>query len=409
MKKLKKTSITLAFLLLFALSGIYLASFGIAFSYDEHGEIKNSYRGSNGKARWISSNGQSYLEIYSKDYYQLGYLTGQYLVQQILLLHNILNSMMQQYNIPQEQALYIAKMYEVYIPECYKEEMQGIADSIELLSYDDILLQICFLDAFYGQIIPQMTGLGITPIKIVGCTAIASKNKGNSITLGQSMDFGYIFKDTLSFVKYKVKGKPTVFALKMGAMQLPLGKNRRVSSTITLVQTVVQGEINIPTMIKGKMAIENSKTAKEFQDIMTSSGFCSSWNWIIGDRYGNIFATESIPSSYIENLPTEFTVRTNTYLSPYFKPYLLNSEYSIKRQNKAEQLTLEAVDDSVLSLNEFMEILSYNDGTDSSICRYPNPLNPTDTATLAFFGAKKRHGYFGLGNPVEDSWGILPI
>ena len=343
MKKIKKTSIILAFLLLFALSGTYLASFGNAFRYDEYGEIKTSYSKSSGRTRWRSSNDQSYLEIYARDYYQLGYLTGQHLAQQIVLLTNILMSMMQQYNIPQEQALYIAKMYDVHVPECYKEEMQGIADSIEILSYDDILLQVCFLDIFYGQIVPQMTGLGITPIKIVGCTAIASKNRGNSITLGQSMDFGYIFKDTLSYVKYKVKGKPTVFALKMGAMQLPVCKNRRVSSTITLVQTVVQGEINIPIMIKGKMAIENSKTALEFQDIMTSNGFCSSWNWIVGDRYGNLIATESIPISYVENLPTQFVVRTNTYLSPFFKPYLLNPVYSINRQNKAEELTLEAL------------------------------------------------------------------
>jgi len=364
-------------------------------------------------AEWRESNGQRYLYLGCSDYYNLGVLKAQHLAKQYITFDYVLKGMIQNLNIPIEYCYELANAYNQYIPKRYQRETQGIADTIPNLSYEDILFAEALFDGFYGQIIPSMIGVNIPPLHVGGCTVIASKNGDNSISIGQTMDLSYFFKDTINFVLYKVKNRNPTFAMNIGACHL-IGTTKKITSVLNLIETVVTGEICMPTSIKRRIALETSKNAFEYQQIMINNGFGSSWNWLIGDKYNNLIACESIPAVYDEEVINdgEFVVKSNTYHTEEYIPYLINPSYSIERQAKAEELTSIAMNDGIITLEElFGDILSFRDGTDASITRMPgdDPNNPLMTCTLAFFGKKGKDGIFGIGNPLESNWGEIPI
>ena len=396
------TNSKLLFILTFlSLSGILITS-SMACSKDYYKPY----------AEWRESNGQPYLYARSPDYYTLGVLKAQYLSQQYITFDYALKGMIQNFGIPLDYAYYLASLYDEFIPSDYQNEMQGIADTLPL-TYYDVLLQKSLFDGFYGQIIPDMTGLNISPIHLGGCTVVASKNADGSITIGQNMDLSYFFKDTINFVLYKIRGKRPVFTMNMGASHL-VGKTKKVTAVLNLVETVIHGEISMPTSIKRRMALENSRTAFGYQRRMRTNGFASSWNWLIGDKYENLISCESIPSVYNDHILTEgeVVVKSNTFKTEEYKPYLLNPTYSLERQAKAEELSLNAMNDGILTLDElFGDILSYSDNTEASITRIPsdNPNDPILTSTVAFIGIQGNEGKFGIGNPLESNWGVIPL
>ncbi len=395
--KLKKKSIVLIFLTVSMFSGIIMT---------------NSLAKTN-FMRWCETNDQSYVDVRVPDYYSLGVLKAQYCDQQIIKLDYAIKGLIQTLGIPLDYCYHLASLYNAQIPQDYKNELQGIADSIPTLTYYDVVLQVCLFDGFYGQIIPSKTGVNIPPIHLGGCTVVASKNTDETITIGQNMDLSYYFKDTLYFIKYKIKGKQPVFAMYMGACHL-VGITKKVSSVLNLIETVVHGEICMPTSIKRRLSLESSKNAFEYQEIMINNGFASSWNWLIGDKYNNLIACESIPAVYNDQILScgEAIVKSNTYKTPEYIPYLLKPSYSLERQAKAEDLTSKAMNDGILTLDElFGDVLSFRDGTDASITRLPgdNSNDPIITSTIAFMGLKGKDGRFGVGNPLESSWGVIPL
>ena len=360
-----------------------------------------------GFAQWRNSNGQAYLLINARDYYSLGYLTGKGLVNQISTMDVIIKSLISSYGFNLQEILYYAQIYDLFIPMEYKNEMQGMAD-VTSLSYLEILLQVVFLDLYYGILIPAQIGID----GVGACTALAIKNTKWHATIGQNMDFGLLFLPTLAYVKYTVMGKQAVFSLRMGASTLAIGKNKRVSSTLTLVQAWKMANFGTPTGIKAQIAFENCKSASEFFEVMTTS-YCASWNYIISDFKGNVIAAETLPDSAIAKSLKfgETAVRTNTYISGALKMFLIDPTYSIPRQMKAEEL-LKTKQESkwIVREKDLIDILCFHDGTDASICRFPNPVDPTYVCTEAFFvSSGVRKGYFGIGNPIQSTWGRIPI
>ena len=395
--RLKKKSVILIFFTITMFSGFFMTNSLAKPNFVELCETSN----------------QSYIDVKVPDYYSLGVLKAQYCGQQIMTFDYSLKGLIQTLGIPLDYCYYLANLYNEHIPEDYKNEIQGIADTLPNLSYYDIVLQICLFDGFYGQIIPSQTGLNILPIHIGGCTVVASKNADGTITIGQNMDLSYYFKDTIYFMKYKIKGKQPVFAMYMGACHL-VGTTKKVSAVLNLIETVVHGEISMPTSIKRRLSLETSKNAFEYQETMINNGFASSWNWLVGDKYNNLIACESIPAVYNEQVLSygEAIVKSNTYKTAEYVPFLLNPSYSLERQIKAEELTSNAMNDNILTLDELLgKILSFRDGTDASITRMPgdNPSDPIITSTVAFMGIKGKDGRFGIGNPLDNTWGVIPL
>jgi hypothetical protein len=406
MRKYNKTILGLSTLLILIMM-VGINSVTACEDYGDNRDIRITSSKTKGFAKWKSSKGQSYLLVNAQDYYSLGYLTGKGLIDQILTMDAIIKSLVSSYGFNLQEILYYAQIYDLFIPTDYKDEMQGMADAT-MLYYSDILLQIVFLDLYYGILIPTQIGLD----GVGACTALVIKNTKWHVTIGQNMDFGLAFLPTLSYVKHIVMGKQVVFSLRMGASTLAIGKNKKVSSTLTLVQSWKIANFGIPTGIKARIAFESCKSASKFFEIMTSS-YCASWNYIISDYKGNVIASETLPDSFIiQNLKFgEIAVRTNTYISEELKLFLIDPTYSIARQMKAEDL-LKVKEESkwIVRERDLMTILSYNDGTDASICRFPDPADPNYICTEAFFVSSGiRRGYFGIGNPIQCSWGRIPI
>ncbi len=407
MIKIKKESI-FAILLAFGISTILIIEPVSACSNKK--EIYNNFK-------WVESNGQLYLDIRATDYYSLGQLEGSQLNSQILGLKVSIQALFANYGIPYEYLIQLAYLYENYVPEEYIEEMTGIADVLKPynITYSDILLQNCFIDIYYGQLVPQMSGNPLPPLEMA-CTAIASKNKDNSITIGQNFDFSSFLHPTLSFVRHQIKGKPVIFSLRMGAMLgLPVGKNSNgVYSTITVIKTIVMGSIGIPSTSRTRMAFEKSKKASDFYEILWGENIPTSFNSILADKKNNAIGSENIPnlSSIKEITTAEYLIRTNTYITEEFKPYLLDPSYSIERHQKAIELVDKYFNDDSLTLKELILILRYEDGTNASITR-AGSTNPEDPQTGAFISFKSwrsfSFGVFGLGNPVDNSLGIVPF
>ena len=406
MRKFNKTILGLSALLIVVMM-VGINSVTACEDYGDNRDITIISSRARGFAKWKSSNCQSYLLVNAQDYYSLGYLTGKGLMDQILTMDAIIKSLISSYGFNLQEIQYYAQIYDLFIPTEYKDEMQGMADAT-MLSYLDILLQIVFLDLYYGILIPTQIGLD----SVGACTALLIKNTKWHVTIGQNMDFGLIFLPTLSYVKHTVMGKQAVFSLRMGASTLAIGKNKRVSCTQTLVQTWKMANFGTPTGIKARIAFENCKSASKFFQVMTSS-YCASWNYIISDFKGNVVATETLPDSFIiQSLKFGDTaVRTNTYISEELKVFLIDPTYSVSRQIKAEELLkLKQESKCIVREKDLMFILSYYDGTDASICRFPDPADPSSICTEAFFvSSGVRRGYFGIGNPIQCSWGRIPI
>lgn len=349
---------------------------------------KNSF------AEWRGEH-QRYLYISAESYYDLGFLTGQYLISQIIAFDNIIDYFIYTLNLDLQNILYFANNYQ--IPESYKEEMHGIADATSL-TYEEVLLQVVFLDLYYGILIPLQISSG----NIGACTAFAVKNRNSHFIHGQTMDFGLIFQPTLVWVRHKIIGKEEVFALRMGASTLAIGKSRKVSCTLNLVQTWKSGDFGIPTSIKCRIAFENCKNAPNFLSIMISS-YCASWNYIISDKKGTILTVETVPGiSTINKVDKDnFAVKTNLYTTEQLKIFLVDPSYSLARQQKAEQLIqAKLTQKRNFRIQDGISIESYYDGSDASICRYPDPYEPLSIATLASFTTSFwKNGYFGIGTP----------
>ena len=99
-----------------------------------------------------------------------------------------------------ENALVVARKFEEFIPERFKEEMRGIATGAEL-PYDDILLLNCFMEVYK-----------------MGCTnhiAWGDMTKDNKLIHGRNIDFPDKDQGHLNMVilAYEIEGKEKVLSI----------------------------------------------------------------------------------------------------------------------------------------------------------------------------------------------------
>jgi hypothetical protein len=346
--------------------------------------------------QWIQKGGQKYLEINAKNHYELGTLEGTFLAEQILYLDGLLEQLVISYGYDMDAFLAFCYIYEQFIPLEYIQEMKGISDVLPI-SYEKILLQNVWLDLYYGQLIPAQAFLSDD----MGCTAIGVNHKFLD-TIGQNLDFGAVFLPSISWIKYKVANSPNVFCLMLGSAKLPSGKNEYVICTTNLVQTILPGSYAMPYSICSRLAFETSKSANDFLNKVICK--TSSWNYIILNnpyKYRNAvpIGVESLNGYCVFEEGTQFVVRTNTFVSPYLKPYLINQEYSVDRQERATNLIKE--DKDRFTLKDCGELLS-----DDLIVKDFSG-NIYSTITLAFFFSNGRFTYFGIGNPRDSEWAFL--
>jgi hypothetical protein len=348
---------------------------------------------------WTESNGQPYLVLVAEDHYELGLLQGQYLAEEILYADALLDQMCAQYGLSIEMLIHLSRYYESFIPEEYISEMQGMADALPV-SYDRILLQNCWLDIYYGQLVPAQALAQLQAS--MGCSSFAVDSRAFDV-VGQTLDFGYIFSPAIFWLKYRVGDGPTVFCPGLGAGKVPAGKSDYVMASTNLVQTVAVGGPGMPYTIRARYAFENAKNAADFLEKVVCT--TSSWNYIAADvffhtKFTTPTGVETIPGTTLYEEGSDYVVRTNTFVSDELKPYLIDPTYSLDRQERCEEL-IEA-DRGRFTLRDAGDMLS-----DDLISREPNPHDPTATATVCFFWSDGISTYFGEGNPRDAEWGRI--
>ncbi|MHA1668956.1 MAG: C45 family autoproteolytic acyltransferase/hydrolase [Promethearchaeota archaeon] len=352
-------------------------------------------------AIWRESNTQRYLEIYAFNHYDLGFLESKFLSKRIHIFKDLIEILALKYITKRhtyQKFISMAQEYEKFIPKYLRQEMQGMADALENISYEDILLQNCFLDILYGQLIPMNNYDLALHSYDFGCTSFGVINQNSTLT-GQNFDLAVMFKPTLTFALIKMPNKPDIFSLRTGALlSLPVGRNSYgVALNVNVVKNSMKGAISIPCSIKARLAFEKGNNAEISYHFIISTPSPTSGNLLIADE-SKIIALEILPFEYKREDVTNTIVRSNTFTSDSSQKYLIKPKYSKKRQRYAEKQINEAynnnkglTDDGLLNLLADHPI----------ICR----MKYLRSKTIAF----NTKLYFGLGNPYQNKPGIIPL
>ena len=362
---------------------------------------KNENR-DDGVTRWKISNGQNYLEIFAPNHYQLGVLEGYHLSNQIKSFKRVIKFLSITFKSKQysyKKLIELSKDYEPFIPDHFHLEMEGMAESINKISFDDILLQNCFLDIFYGKLIPMFSKSKVLKNFEIGCTSFGVRNKRRTL-IAQNFDFPFFFKPSAAFVYVHIPGNPSIFSLRLGAqLSLPVGINNfGVSVRINAIKSTRQGGISIPSSIRIREGLEKAKTAQAFLNYITRSDCTASCNLLISDL-SKVFSLEVIPYRYEKREIKECVSKSNTFISDSLQKSLIDPKYSKKRQKHADRRIKNAYEKSGGQLNEqsLLDILK----DFPIICR----LNFLKPMTLAYL----TDHYFGIGNSRSNPSGLVPI
>ncbi|UYP45343.1 hypothetical protein NEF87_001628 [Candidatus Lokiarchaeum ossiferum] len=369
------------------------------------------------EASWQENNNQKYLEISASDYYNLGLLEGKYLLKKIRsqrLLIKAIATTTRKKGYEYARFLEMARSYEDSIPDSYLkqgsfgniiDEIQGIADGISGISFEEVFLQNCFIDVVYGELLPFQAGI---PNEYeFGCTSFGAMVKNNNLNhsesiempyIGQNFDFNLSFKPSLCYVLHKVGNSPKVFSLRLGGMlSLPTGKNGwGLKCCINIIKCTIPGEYTIPTGILSRMVLTNSHNIEEAYKTTYAQPNPNAYNIMMADK-SKILSCETIPTDHIRRDISTYYASSNTFVSPEYQQYLLEPNYSKKRQEFAHH-SLGLKYALGMKKSDFKELLSYK----PIICR--TPKNPFESRTLAFF----TNDFFGLGDPAGQKWGLIP-
>lgn len=351
-------------------------------------------------AIWKWSNGHKFLEVHAQDYYTLGFLQGEKLMKEVKRFKDIIKLFNVSHltkDFSYERFLKIAEAYERFIPEHLQKEMQGMADAIVDISYNDILTQNCFLDILYGHVIPEKMDDRLDSFD-VGCTSFGIFSDKASI-IAQNFDYPYPLKSVAYFVHIITPTYRDIFSFKLGGLLgMPMALTGKVSIRINIIKSNMVAPIKTPGPIRFRIGLEKANNVDEFLRVFFKEDMTSSGNLIISDR-SKIVGLEVLPKIHKKEEVEKYIVRTNTFVSDSLQKYLLDEFYSKERQSYAEKRLKELYKKKgdVIGDLDLLDILSDNP--------YINRRNPLKPMTLAFL----TNEYFGLGNPNKNLFGRVPI
>ncbi len=362
------------------------------------------------EGEWITSRDQKFLRIQAPDYYTLGQLEGLWLKSKIKNLKRIIRAVANLFRYKgysYNRFLEMAQEYEEVLSDedltvgkggNYIDEVQGMADAIPNISFEDIWLQNSFIDLMYGQLFPKFK---IFPQEFeFGCTSLGAINPclAQPVIAGQNFDFNITFKPSLSFVAHQVGDSPWVFGLRMGGiLSLPAGINQYgVAAFINIVKCTEPATITAPSGFRTRYAFCHARTAEDYlrQTIKTPNP--AGYNLMLSDPH-ELISIQAIPPHQITRKISRWVVTSNTYTEMEFQKFLLEREYSKHRQiyteTRLEQEYLEGMNEERL-----MHLLS-----DAPVISR-NHNKAFESRTLAFITRQ----HFGIGNPTDDAHGEIP-
>jgi hypothetical protein len=348
----------------------------------------------------------------------LGYLEGKGLAFQTAYMKLMIMLQAQDLGLGYDSALDYSVPYLDYFPQDYISEMQGMADGIDhviipftntlyniSVDFMDIVVQNCFWDIYYGQIIPLFSGYPQPPLISGGCTVIASRiGRFSRTVFGQHVDLTYLMSPTASFVYTKINGRK-IFSFRTGSMLAMGGVNKygiAISDNLLEVRNI--GCIGKPISVIYRSVLENAKNIFQAQNIITSNDFTLGWNYIIkGRRY--ISAVETIPNSYsVEFLPTNgYTFDANIYENSLFKSFMIYPTKYLEIYSRISELCQTYSQNGNLDLKNLLNVFR-----DPLVSRRFTSEDPFQVGTVAgYFVDTRNRVHFCLGNSADSELGIL--
>jgi hypothetical protein len=369
-------------------------------------------------SEWRYSNGQQYLYVQADDYYKMGYLEGQNLAFQTAYMKLMIMLQAQDLGLDYDSALYYSLPYLDFFPQEYVLEMQGMADGIDYvlipfmntiynitIDFMDILVQNCFWDVYYGQIVPLFSGYPQPPLIAGGCTAIASRVGILSKTIfGQHVDLTYLMSPTASFVYTKINGKK-IFSFRTGSMLAMGGVNKfGIAISDNLLEVFNIGSVGKPISVIYRSVLEKAKNVWQAKKIITSNDFTLGWNYIIKGRR-HVFAIETIPNCYsAEFLPRNgYTFDANIYENSKFKLSMIYPTKYLDRYSRISELCEVYSQNGNIDMRDLLNIFS-----DPLVSRRFTSGDPFQVGTVAgYFVDTRNQIHFCFGSSADSELGII--
>lgn len=373
-----------------------------------------------GYAEWKDGgNNQSYLYIETDNYYDLGYLEGQFLGKQILSAQLLIAMMFRGTEYGYSFFAEEAPKYLAYIPDDYIDEMEGMARGATAktgtsITFTDILIQNTFIDVIYGQIYPVLE----TTSAEIACTAIGVQNNDSTMVFGQNFDFPRVLNDKgfsekgylpgLAFVHVKMEGVAEIFGLRLGGiLNMPCGiTSNGIKAFINVVHSNATNQYQTPMMVTSRQALETATSITEFRTIMVgnldSPLVSCSYNMLLVDE--TTLQGVQCYSNYVDTYASPY-VGTNRYINETSNAAVFTrGNYSLDRQEYVTQYI-----NTTITMNaefteaDLMTVLGERGNeTVPAICREGPSLS--ESITLAFLTGNS----FGLGT-VYDGLGTCPL
>jgi predicted choloylglycine hydrolase len=352
-------------------------------------------------AIWRTSKNQPYLEIDAEDPFDRGFLQARALEKKIRALKRILH-LLALINIfkgySYKKFIQMAQNYLPFIPNYILEELKGMASCLKGITFDDILLQNCFLDIIYGQVNPKNAYPNFNGLGDVGCTSFGAINHNGIPIIGQNFDYPLLFRSVLSFTYLKQPKLANIFSLRLGgALSLPCGINSYgFALTINAIRCNVKSTYEIPTSIKTRIGFSQCKTVEEGYRYSYSSPPTVPYNLMISDRE-KIIAIENAAAEHHRIDVKDVVVQSNTFTAEKMQKYLVKKKYSKHRQRYAETQLRKLHNNSSLSNKQLISLL----------CDFPiiKRVKPFRSISLCSFTKKS----FRLGLPKIEGFGDNPI
>jgi len=279
-----KKKILLISIILILLTTPLITAIKIKQPYDKKYDINNLLEGG-----WLEEKDSFKILHISGSHYEMGYQYGYYLKDSHLTCRRIWLNYIKQEGCSIADLKDTWNVSKEYIPDVYKQEIQGRADALGLDFIDEAILSVfltyhnnnqrCFGFAAWGN------------ATLDGKLYHAHSNDWSLETesLRDVISNTYAYQHQVLIVRKPANGYSSISIGTTGGIEAEAGMNENgicITFNTGLHFTNDSTSKGIPTGVRNLMVLDNAKSSQEAIDIMTSNR-TTGWNYIISDGNEN--------------------------------------------------------------------------------------------------------------------------
>jgi len=297
--------------------------------------------------------------------------------------------------------------FEPYIPDYLIEEMEGVAEGAGV-DYMDILMINCF-----AEIMLLAASGGIA------CTQWAKLNgvSDSGPIFGRTLDFfpSFVLMNFNVYLVADIGGIRWIGQSIAGMVGLLAGMNDKgLVISISMVSTNETG-LGIPMVLAIRHALQQYENVAEAEAYLDGQTHALGWNFFMMDKDGDAAILETTNKNHNtrwlndeEEVSSDYMAATNDFHSQAMAPYCSQTETSILRKARAEQLMDQndnfGVGDAIkISRDEYDASIDATNPGRNTICRKWIRKTFLPAGTLGTFIAVPKEGYCVVSNGYPDS------